>query len=188
MRWPDLSIFVTEAKTVEQARMKKVFHAVDSISEWSGRIVSFLIYAGILMLVFEVIARYFFSSPTIWAHGYSQRLFGSYFILVGAFTLVRDAHVRVDIIYQRFSIRVRAFLDVINYGLLILWTSVMAKEGISYFLYSFALREKDESALGHPVYPVKFLLVVGVSLILLQGLSRMTISCITLVKGVKYES
>lgn len=168
--------------------MKKVFKAIDAISEWSGQIVSFVIYAGILMLVFEVVARYFFNSPTVWAHGYSQRLFGSYFILVGAYTLLKDAHVRVDIIYQRFSLRVRALLDIFNYALLIIWTAVLVKEGISYFQYSYRIREVDEMALAHPVYPVKFLLVVGVALILLQGLSRITISCITLVKGVKYES
>ena len=168
--------------------MKKVFLAVDSISEWSGKSVSFLIYAGILMLVFEVIARYFFDSPTVWAHGYTQRLFGSYFILVGAFTLLNNAHVRVDIIYQRFSIRVRAALDILNYVLLILWTLVLVKEGVTFFANSWAIREADEMALAHPVYPVKFLLVVGVVLILLQGISRLAISCITLIKGVKYES
>ena len=168
--------------------MKTLFLIIDSISEWSGKTVSFVIYAGILMLVFEVVARYFFDSPTIWAHGYSQRLFGSYFILVGAFTLLKDGHVRVDIIYQRFSLRVRALFDMLNYALLLLWASVLVKEGITFFANSWAIREADEMALAHPVYPVKFLLVVGVALILLQGMSRFAISCITLVKGVKYES
>ena len=168
--------------------MKTFFLTVDRISEWSGKIVSFVIYIGILMLVFEVVARYFFDSPTIWAHGYSQRLFGSYFILVGAFTLLKDAHVRVDIIYQRFSLRVRALLDILNYALLILWTSVLVKEGITFFLNSWEIREVDEMALAHPVYPVKFLLVVGVALILLQGITKIMMSCITLVKGVSYES
>ncbi len=168
--------------------MQKVLHTIDSISEWSGKVSSFLIYAGILILVFEVVARYFFKSPTVWAHGYTQRLFGSYFILVGAYTLIKDAHIRVDIVYQRFPIRIRALLDILNYSLLILWTSVLAKEGISFFYHSWQIREVDEMALAHPVYPVKFLLVVGVSLILLQGMGNLAKSCFTLVKGVKYES
>jgi TRAP-type mannitol/chloroaromatic compound transport system permease small subunit len=173
---------------VEQATMRKVFQIIDSIGEWSGKIVSFWIYAGILMLAFEVIARYFFKSPTIWAHGYTQRLFGSYFILVGAYTLLKDAHIRVDIVYQRFSLRVRALLDIANYCLLILWTSVLFKEGVTFFLYSWKIGEADEMALAHPVYPVKFLLAVGVFLILLQGICNLTKSCFTLVKGVRYES
>lgn len=167
--------------------MKKVFRTIDSISKWSGQIVSFLIYAGILMLVFEVISRYFFSAPTVWAHGYTQRLFGSYFVLVGAFTLLNNAHVRVDILYQKCSTRVRAGFDILNYALMILWASVLVKEGLAFFLNSWKIREADEMALAHPIYPVKFLLVVGVSLILLQGLSRITLSCITLVKGEDYE-
>jgi TRAP-type mannitol/chloroaromatic compound transport system permease small subunit len=172
---------------LEQASMKRVLHAVDSISDWSGKIVSFAIYLGILMLVFEVIARYFFNSPTVWVHGYSQRLFGSYFILVGAYTLLKDGHVRVDIIYQRFPIRVRALLDILIYSLLAIWVFVLIKEGGTFFYNSWMMREVDEMALAHPVYPVKLLLVVGVLLIFLQGLSRLTTSCITLVKGVKYE-
>lgn len=167
--------------------MKKVFRTIDWISEWSGQIVSFMIYAGILMLVFEVISRYFFSAPTVWAHGYTQRLFGSYFILVGAYTLWKNAHVRVDILYERFSIRVRAVFDILNYALMILWTSVLVKEGITFFFNSWKIREADEMALAHPVYPVKFLLVVGVFLILLQGLSRISIACIILIKGENYE-
>ncbi|MFA7423812.1 MAG: TRAP transporter small permease subunit [Desulfosarcinaceae bacterium] len=167
--------------------MKSVLRIVDKISDWSGRATSFLIYVGILMLAFEVISRYFFNAPTVWAHGYTQRLFGSYFVLVGAYTLLKDGHVRVDIIYQRFSLRVRAALDIVNYALLVLWCVVLVKEGVTFFAKSFSIREADEMALAHPVYPIKFLLVVGVVLILLQGLSRLTTSCLTLVKGVKYE-
>ena len=168
--------------------MKKIFHIIDGISDWSGKLVSFLIYVGMIMLVFEVIARYFFDSPTVWAHGYSQRIFGSYFVLIGAFTLLKDAHVRVDIIYQQFSVRVRALFDILNYSLLMLWSTVLVWEGIDFFLYSWAIKETDQSALRHPVYPVKFLLVVGVSLICLQGLSKLTMSFISLIKGVQYES
>ena len=168
--------------------MNKAFQIIDGISEWSGKMVSFLIYVGIIMLVFEVIARYFFNAPTIWAHGYSQRLFGSYFVLIGAYTLLRDAHVRVDVIYQMFSLRGRALLDILNYTLLMVWATVLVYEGFDFFMYSWEFREVDESALRHPVYPVKFLLLFGAFLIFLQGLAKLAASFITLVKGVRYES
>ncbi|MFH1982626.1 MAG: TRAP transporter small permease subunit [Pseudomonadota bacterium] len=167
--------------------MRKFLRAIDSISEWSGRICSFLVYIGIIMLVFEVIARYFFSSPTVWAHGYSQRLFGSYFVLIGAYTLLKNGHVRIDILYQRFSLRKRAFFDILNYIMLLIWTSVLLREGMSFFASSWAIREADEMVLAHPVYPVKFLLVVGVVLITLQGVNHLIVSIFTLIKGVKYE-
>lgn len=167
--------------------MGKILRIIDSISEWSGKSCSFLVYAGILMLVFEVVARYFFDSPTVWAHGYSQRLFGSYFVLVGAFTLLQNGHVRIDIIYQRFSLRKRAFFDLINYLMLLIWSFVLIREGYSFFASSWAIREADEMVLAHPIYPVKFLLVIGVILITLQGLNRLIVSIYTLIKGVKYE-
>lgn len=160
----------------------------DSFSEWSGKIISFLVYFGMFILVFEVVARYFFNSPTVWAHGYSQRLFGSYFIMIGAYTLLQNGHVRVDVLYRRFSVRGRAFLDIINYLLLLLWSSVLIKEGIAFFASSWAIREADEMVLAHPVYPVKFLLVVGAVLITLQGLNQLLLSVYVFVKGVKFKA
>lgn len=167
--------------------MKSFLRTIDSISLWTGKASSFIIYLGIVGLVYEVISRYFFASPTVWAHGYSQRLFGSYFILIGAYTLLMNGHIRVDILYQRFSRRKRAFLDVVNYAMLLIWSFVLIKEGIWFFESSWALREADEMALAHPVYPVKFLLLIGAILITLQGVNRLIVSGIVLFKGEKYE-
>lgn len=168
--------------------MRQFLRVIDNISDWSGRISSFLVFFGIFILAFEVVARYFFGAPTVWAHGYSQRIFGTYFVLVGAYTLLKNGHVRVDIIYQRFSLRVRALLDLLNYALLLIWSFVLIREGWMFFMSSYEIREADEMVLAHPVYPVKFFLFVGVVLISLQGLKCLTISIFELVKGVKYES
>ena len=167
--------------------MKQFLRTIDSISDWSGRISSYLVFFGIFILAFEVIARYFFDSPTVWAHGYSQRVFGSYFVLVGAYTLLKNGHVRVDIIYQRFSLRKRAFLDLVNYSLLLIWSFVLIREGWMFFMSSFTIREADEMVLAHPVYPVKLMLFLGAALITLQGINRLIVSIIVLIKGVKYE-
>ena len=168
--------------------VKKIIQIVDSISDWSGKIVSFLIYAGIIVLAFEVVSRHYFGAPTVWAHGYTQRIFASYFVLIGAYTLFKDAHVRVDIIHQQVSLRKRAFLDIFNYTLLLVWAAVLVYEGTDFFLYSWHIGETDEGALRHPVYPVKFFLVVGVALLFLQGISKIVKSFITLIRGVQYES
>ncbi len=167
--------------------MKSFLRAIDSISLWTGKACSYIIYIGIFMLVYEVIARYVFAAPTVWAHGYSQRVFGSYFILIGAYTLLMNGHIRVDIIYQRFSPRIRAVLDVLNYAMLLIWSFVLIKEGIWFFQSSWAIREADEMVLAHPVYPVKFLLLIGALLITLQGINRLIVSGIVLIKGEKYE-
>jgi len=163
--------------------MATISRFIYGLSEWSGKIFSSLVWIGAVMLAWEVVARYVFNAPTIWAHGYSQRIFGSYFILVGAFTLLKGGHVRVDLITSKFSFRVRKVFDLINFAFLTLWSFVLIYEGWTFFMNSWKLRETDEMALAHPVYPVKFLLVVGGVLILLQGIAMSVNTVVALVKG-----
>ena len=155
--------------------LRPLLRMIDSISNWSGKVFSFSLYAVMFILAIEVVSRYVFNAPTVWAHGYTQRIFGSYFVLIGAYTLLNNGHVRVDIFYNNFSFRKRAFLDLLNYLFLLFWSTVLIKEGISFFADSFAVREVDEMVLAHPVYPVKFLLVVGVILITLQALNGLIV-------------
>lgn len=170
------------------ANMQRFVTTVDEISEWSGKISSYLVWAGIILLSWEVIARYCFNAPTVWAHGYSQRIFGSYFVLVGAYTLLHNGHVRVDVIYNHFSFLGKKVLDLVNYGFLLLWSGVMIAEGWTFFLCSFDLRECDEMVLAHPVYPVKFILLVGFVLIALQAIALCISTIASMIKGEQYES
>lgn len=153
--------------------MQSFIKGVESISEYSGRLVSWILYVGIFMLTFEVVARYFFNSPTVWAHGYTQRLFGSYFILIGAYTFIHDGHVRIDLISSKCSPKVQTILDIVNCVFLVVWSAVLIPAGWKFFLRSFKLREVDEMVLSHPIWWVKFLLVVGMILIFLQGVSEL---------------
>ena len=168
--------------------MGQVLKIINSMTEWSGKSFSYLVWIGALMLSWEVAVRYVFNAPTIWAHGYSQRIFASYFIMIGAFTLLKGGHVRVDLITCRFSFRVRKAFDLLNYAFLFLWGGVLIKEGWTFFWRSWELREVDEMALAHPVYPVKLLLFVGAILITLQAISFISSTIVALIKGEKYES
>jgi len=166
--------------------MRFFFRAIYALSDYSGRIFSYLVFIGAVMLSWEVVSRYVFDAPTIWAHGYSQRIFGSYFIMVGAFTLIRGGHVRVDLITSSFSFRVRKAFDLLNYAFLMLWGYVLITEGWRFFMSSYAIKEVDEMALAHPVYPIKFLLVVGALLITLQAIVYFIQTLISMVKGEEY--
>lgn len=165
--------------------MERVLSVIDKASRIVGESVSYLLWIGAAMLAWEVLSRYFFNAPTVWAHGYSQRIFGSYFILVGAYTLVQDGHVRIDLVINQYPFRVRKVFDLLNYGFLLLWSSVLIREGWLFFLESWQLREADEMALAHPVYPVKFILFAGAVLIMLQGLAMFIRSGADLIKGDK---
>ena len=147
-----------------------VLRLVDAFNEAIGKAVSLLIWAGIVVLCYEVVARYAFEQPTLWAHGYTQRIFGAYFVLVGAYTLLRNDHVRVDLLLNTGSPRRRAFLDFINFAFLVLWGAVLSYEAFWFFEDSWRFNEVDDSALRHPMWPPKLALFVGVALITLQGL------------------
>ncbi len=152
--------------------MNRFISAMDAVSQYSGKWVAWVVYVGIAFLSLEVVLRYVFNSPTVWAHGYTQRLFGSYFVLIGAYTFVNKGHVRVDVIYEHLSEKKRAVLDLVNCAFLLLWTGVLIPVSWSFFLKSYSINEVDEMVLAHPIWWVKFLIFVGMILIFLQGVSE----------------
>jgi len=158
---------------------------IDAINEKAGRGIGFLIYPGIAICVLEVVLRYGFGNPTVWAHGYLQRIFAVYFILIGAYTLLYKGHVRMDLIYGRLSLRGRLFLDLVGTVLLLAWCIILVWKGSLFFWSSFTIREVDEATLGHPVYPVKFFIPVGAFLIILQWLGNLSRTIAAVRKGEK---
>ena len=154
---------------------------VDWINNRIGRVASFIIWIGAGVLVWEVVSRYVFGAPTIWAHGYTQRLFGSYFILVGAFALLRGAHVRIDIFLPPKGTRRRAAQDLLNYLMLLIWGGALTYEGWGFFQDALLWQEVDDSALGHPLWPIKLCLVIGAGLISAQAVVEIIRSVISLI-------
>ena len=75
----------------------------DAFSLWSGRIVGWLIIPMVLSLVWEVVARYWFNAPTVWAYDMTYMLYGTFFMLGSAYTLLRGGHIRTDSLYAQWS-------------------------------------------------------------------------------------
>lgn len=146
---------------------------IDRASTAVGKIASFAIWFGMIFVCYEVVMRYAFNSPTVWVQGYMQRLFGAYFILVGAFALVQRGHVRVDLLLTNASPRRAAFLDVINYTALLIWMVALTFEAWLFFHDSWRFNERDETALGYTLWPIKLALLFGVIMMGLQGLAEL---------------
>tara|TARA_R110002095_G_scaffold68252_3_gene58087 strand:+ start:1734 stop:2264 length:531 start_codon:yes stop_codon:yes gene_type:complete len=159
----------------------KLLDWIDQTNLLIGRLVSFLLWIGAAVLVWEVISRYALNAPTVWAHGYTQRIFGAYFILIGAFTLVKGGHVRVDLFLGEEGSRRRAFLDVVNYAFLLIWGFALTSEGWRFFQEALLWNQLDDSALAHPLWPVKLCLVIGAGLISIQALAEIIRSLAALV-------
>lgn len=153
--------------------MKHILAGIDWISEWSGRLISVLIVVIMVILLYEVAMRFLFNAPTIWAHELSLHLFGFFSILAGAYVHLHHQHVKVDIIYARFSRRTQATIDCCTYLLFFLFVGVMLRYGWMIGMRSFELRQiVSPSPWGSPLWPVRMAVPVAAFLLLLQGLAH----------------
>lgn len=160
----------------------KILDGISRFNMMFGKLVSYLVWAGIVIIILEVVLRYVFNMPTVWGPGYTQRIFGSYFVLIGAYTLLQGGHVRVDLLLNTRSVRWNSFLDFLNYLVLMIWTVALVYEGWFYFEESWSFNEVDDSALGHPLWPVKLALLLGVLAICVQGAAELLRALIGMVR------
>ena len=162
--------------------MKTVLRVIDSISEWTGRIVSPVAYASAFILVYEIISRNVFNKPSPWAHEYSVFFFGL-LILAGGYTHLHRLHVSVDILYRRWPLRARAIIDLLTASLFFLLTGLMLWKGADIAWRSIQVQEVDRFSWGPPLYIVKTMIPVAAFFIILQGLAKFMRDSYIAVKG-----
>ncbi|ADE56599.1 Tripartite ATP-independent periplasmic transporter DctQ component [Aminobacterium colombiense DSM 12261] len=145
---------------------------VDNLNDWMGKILGFLIYPTMFILVYEVIMRYAFNKPTIWAHDTSCMLYGAHFILGGAYALRWGAFVNVEVFYQRFSLRTKAVVDLVTWMLFYAFVGILLWKSVPWAWASVMVQEYSNSPWGPPVWPIKLTIPVAATLVLLQGLTK----------------
>lgn len=155
-------------------RLARVLSTIDAISKWSGRVTMFLLVALGLLMSIEVVARYVFNAPTLWATETTTLVFGVYIMLAGAYTLLIHGHVTMDAVYSRLSLKGKAILDLLTSFLFFAFCGVLLWKGIPTAIKSVVMMEHSMSAWGAPYWPIKIAIPVGAFLILLQGLAKFT--------------
>jgi len=153
-------------------KLAGVFHVIDAISEWTGKIVSMMIFLIIGLVAFNVVMRYFFNAPIKYAYEISLFMFAAISLLAGGYCLYHRAHVRVDIIYRRSSRRQQAMLDVITAGVFFLFVIILLRASFYGALDSWQLKETTISAARAILWPVKAVVPIAAALLLLQGLAK----------------
>lgn len=156
---------------------------IDHLNTTIGQMFSWSILFLTLAICYEVVARYFYNAPTNWAYDVSYMLYGTLFMMAGAYTLSRNAHVRGDFLYRNWSPRGQAWSDLILYfvfffpGILALCYS-----GLDFARLAYLLNERSSSTPDGPIiWPFKAMIpVVGV-LMLLQGIVEV-IRCIQTIR------
>ncbi len=155
--------------------MKKwsyIVHKIDALSDWSGKAISFLIYIMIGVMMFEVIARYAFDSPTIWATEMTTMLFGVFGLASGVYTHFRRAHVKMDVFYTRWPERTKAIVNACSFPLFLAICGVLLWKSGLYGWDSCVRWEHSTSAWGPPLCPLKMMIPAIAFLMILQGISQ----------------
>jgi len=152
-------------------KLERFLSVIDLINGWTGRIVGHLLILMMFIVTFEVVMRYIFNRPTLWAMEMNQYLFCILIALGGGHVLLNRGHINVDILYGRFGERTRAIFDLCTSPIFFLLIITLIWQGFEVAVDSTRYTETSEMA-GIPVYPVHILLVVGAFLIFLQAFAK----------------
>ena len=160
---------------------------INRISEWSGLVAALVVIPLVLALTYEVVSRYFFGSPTIWAYELSYFMTGTILMLGLSYALKHKQHVNVDVLHSLLPPRGRALVDLIGYTALLAVCIPFTAQVAGYALQAFWSGEVSGSSAWSPViWPFRSIWAVGLVLFCLQLLSEI-IQAIAIVVGIAEE-
>jgi TRAP-type mannitol/chloroaromatic compound transport system permease small subunit len=154
---------------------QRLIGAVDRVSYWSGKVFAWLIVALTFVVSVEVFKRYILNAPTAWIFDFNNMLYGTLFMMCGAYTLAAAGHVRADFVYSYLKPRTQAALDLALYVLFFVPGILgLIYAGADYAALSWRIGEHSTvTAEGPPVYHFKTVIPVAGVLVMLQGLAEM---------------
>ncbi len=169
--------------------MQKLLLFVDKVSTWVGHAFSFFIVSLTLLISWEVFSRYALDHPHAWAFDVMIQMYGTLFMMAGAYTLAKNGHVRGDVIYGFFTPRAQATLDLTLYIVFFIPGIVaLVWAGYTYAAESWAIKEGSNiTAEGPPYYPFKTVIPLAGAFVLVQGIVEI-IRCVICIKQGEWPS
>ena len=172
--------------------MNTFLNTIDRMSAWVGKAFAWCILILCLATTYEVFVRYVLRAPTVWAFDVAYIMYGTLFMMAGAYALSRNAHVRGDFVYQLWPPRIQAGIELVLYfifffrGVLALIYAgiIYAHESWGYMPFGPSGPRGEisiNSPAGIPVFPLKTILPIASGFLLLQGIAE-TIRCILCLK------
>lgn len=141
---------------------------VDAVNRAVGRSAMWLVLVMMCVLLYAVIARGVFGVSYIWVVETSQMLLAAYYILGGGYSLQLGSHVRMDLLYGRWSPRTQARVDALTSGFVIFYLVILLLGGISSTTYAIEYGQKNYSSWAPLLWPIKVVMCIGILLMLLQ--------------------
>ena len=157
---------------------QRLLHAADRLSTWVGKGFAWLIVTLMVVVCAEVFKRYALNAPTAWIYDANNMMYGTLFMMCGAYTLSQDGHVRGDFLYGSMKPRTQATLDLVLFIVFFLpGIGALTWAGWDYFHVSLAMRETTFNATPLPLYPFKLVIPMAGAIVMLQGIAEI-IRCV----------
>jgi TRAP-type mannitol/chloroaromatic compound transport system permease small subunit len=157
-------------------------HTIDGISTWVGKAAAWLIMLLMTVVCIEVFKRYIMNSPDAWIFDVDNMMYGTLFMLCGAYTLAQNAHVRGDFLYSSMRPRTQAGLDLVLYiAFFVPGIAALIYAGFDFASDSWRIAEHSNvTANGPPVYHFKTMIPIAGIFVMLQGIAEIvrTIVCL----------
>ena len=165
--------------------VQRLLYTIDAISTWVGKFAAWLIIALMTVVCVEVFKRYYLNAPTAWIFDFENIIYGSLFMLGGAYTLAQNAHVRGDFLYSSMRPRTQAGLDLALYLIFFVpGIAALIYAGYDYAADSWRIAEHSNvTAEGPPVYHFKTVIPIAGALVMLQGIAEMVRCVVCLQTG-----
>jgi len=163
--------------------VQRFLYTIDGISTWVGKAASWLIIALMTVVCVEVFKRYILNAPTAWIFDADNMLYGTLFMLCGAYTLAQNAHVRGDFLYSSMRPRMQASLDIVLYVVFFFpGIAALIYAGWDYASISWRIAEHSNvTANGPPVYHFKTVIPIAGALVLFQGIAEI-VRCVVCIR------
>jgi len=151
--------------------IKSYVRCVDAVNRRVGKLVLYLVFVMMGILLFSSISRTFFNIPHVWVMEMAQFTMAAYYLLGGGYSMQLKSHVRMDVLYEQWSPKKQATVDALTSGFLIFYLVVLLYGAISSTQYAIEYGQKNYSTWGPPMAPIKVIMTIGILLMLLQAIA-----------------
>ena len=167
----------------------RAVRAIDRFTDYTGTLVAWLNVPLVLAIVYEVVARYLFDAPTIWAYDVAYMLYAAIFMLGAAYALHKGAHIRTDFFFEKWSVRTRGWIDSVAYlGFFFPSLIVLLAVGWGEGWYALQIGETSEQTPWRPIlWPFKMVVPLTCLLLMIQGISETIKSVYAARTGIELE-
>lgn len=144
---------------------------VDAVNKKVGYFSMYLVFAMTGVLLYESISRTLFDQPHIWVVEVAQFIMAAYYLLGGGYSMILKGHVRMDLLYGRWSVRKQAVMDMITMPFLLFYLIFLLYGGLSSLQYAVEYQQVNYTSWAPLLWPIKLIMVIGIVLMLLQAVA-----------------